>query len=102
MAYSVELTVRAERDLAALYLAIDAENSQTAARWYRRMKQAILSLEELPARCPVTAESPRLRHLLFGRKPHVYRIIFRVVEREKRVQVIHVRHGAQRNFKKSG
>ncbi len=101
MAYLVEITRRAERDFASLYEEIDAERSGAAFRWYRGLKKAVLSLEELPMRCPPTPENPRLRHLLYGRKPHVYRVIYRVVEKDKRVQVLHIRHGAMRRYKAS-
>jgi plasmid stabilization system protein ParE len=37
--------------------------------------------------------------LLYGHKPHIYRAIFRVLEKQKRVEVLHVRHGARRRFK---
>ena len=95
MAYLVSLTARAERDLALLYNEIDAEDSRTAWKWYRGLRKAILSLEEMPNRCARTMESSRLRHLLYGRNRHVYRIIFRVLERESRVDVLHIRHGAR-------
>jgi plasmid stabilization system protein ParE len=64
-----------------------------------RTKSAILSLEEQPNRCPVTPENEELRHLLYGKKPHVYRAIYRVLEKQKQVQVLHIRHGARRRFK---
>ena len=102
MTYRVDLAARAERDFAAIYQYIDAEQSQTAATWYRKMKQAVLSLEELPTRCSATPESSRLRHLLYGRKPHMYRIIFRVIEKEKRVEVLHIRHAARRSLRSAG
>lgn len=79
MAYLVNLTARAERDLALLYLQINAEDSGAALKWYRG---AILSLEGRPNRCPVTPESDKLRHLLYGNKPHIYRAIYRVLEAE--------------------
>ena len=101
MAYLVELTRRAERDFASLYEEVGTERSAAALRWYRGLKKAVLSLEELPTRCPSTPENPRLRHLLYGRKTHVYRVIYRVVEKEERVQVLHIRHGAMRRFKRS-
>jgi hypothetical protein len=63
VAYLVNITARAERDLAALYDEIDAENSGAARRWYSGLKQAILRLEDQPYCWPVTYESPRLRHL---------------------------------------
>ena len=99
MAYRVSLTARAERDLALLFDTIHAADSFAAQRWYAGLKKAVLSLEKLPNRAPMTPENPRLRHLLYGRKPHVYRIIYRVLAPEKRVEVLHVRHGAQRKLK---
>jgi toxin ParE1/3/4 len=47
----------------------------------------------------VTPEKAQLRHLLYGNKPHVYRVIFRVVEKQKRVDVLHIRHGARDKLK---
>jgi toxin ParE1/3/4 len=101
MAYVVSLTDRAAHDLANLYGDIDAEHSDTALKWYLGITEAILRLEEQPNRCPVTPENNKLRHLLYGTKPHIYRAIYRVLEREKRVEVLHIRHGARRKFKRS-
>ncbi|MCU1239047.1 MAG: putative Plasmid stabilization system [Candidatus Solibacter sp.] len=98
MAYLVNLTARAQRDLVQLFAEINAGNSVAALRWYRGLKSAILSLEEQPNRCPVTPENGRFRHLLYGTRPHVYRAIYRVLEKQKRVDVIHIRHGARRPF----
>jgi toxin ParE1/3/4 len=101
MAYLVNLTARAERDLAFLYDEINAEYCDTVLKWYRGLKGVILSLEEHPSRCPVTPENANLRHLLYGQKPHVYRVIYRVLEKRKQVDVLHIRHGARRQFKAS-
>ncbi len=59
----------------------------------------ILSLEQTPNRCPTTFESRNLRHLLYGNKPHVYRVIYRVLEDQKQVHVLHIRHGARQGFR---
>jgi hypothetical protein len=83
------------RDLALLFLDVDAEHSDTALTWYRGLKEAILSLEEHPGRCPVTPENKKLRHLLYGHKPHIYRVIYRVIEKSRRVDVLHIRHGVR-------
>jgi len=99
MAYLVNITVRAERDFASLYGKINAEEPDAALKWYRGLKEAVLRLEELPNRCPVTPEKAQLRHLLYGNKPHVYRVIFRIVEKRKRVDVLHIRHGARDKLK---
>jgi plasmid stabilization system protein ParE len=98
MAYQVSTSPRAERDFANLYKAIHAEESDAALNWYRTLKEAVLSLAELPYRCPVTPEKDQLRHLLYGRRPDVYRVIYRIMERQKRVEVLHIRHGARRRF----
>ena len=99
MGYLVSFTVRAERDFASLFGEIHADSSAAALNWYRGLKKAILRLEEMPARCPLAFEGAKLRNLLYGRKPHVYRVIFRIVEAEKRVEVLHIRHGARQPAK---
>ncbi len=101
MAYSVKVTARAERDLALLFYAINAEHSDSALKWFRGLRNAILSLEDQPNRCPAAPENARLRHLLYGRKPHIYRVIYRVNEKGRQVEVLHVRHGAGNKFKRS-
>jgi plasmid stabilization system protein ParE len=99
MAYLVSLTERALSDLAYLYEWTGAETSEAATEWYNGLEDAIFSLEQRPARCPVTPESPKYRHLLYGHKPHVYRTIYQVLEKRKEVIVLHIRHGAMRAFK---
>ena len=98
MAYRVKMSARAERDFATIYKDVRAGQSDTAWEWYVEFKEAILSLGQLPYRCPVTPEKDDLRQLLYGNKPHVYRIIFRVIETKKAVEVLHIRHGARRKF----
>jgi toxin ParE1/3/4 len=101
MAYVVSITARAERDLAHPYEEINAEYSNAALKWYWDLKKAILSLEEQPNRCAVTRKKGELRHLLHGNKPHIYRVIYRILEEHKRVEVLHTRHGARRKPKVS-
>jgi toxin ParE1/3/4 len=98
MAYVVNITLRAERDLEHLYSEIEASGSDAARRWYKGLKKQILSLEEHANRCPVTPEKKTARHLLYGRGHGVYRVIYRVLERKKVVEVLHVRHGARKKF----
>jgi plasmid stabilization system protein ParE len=95
VAYLVKLSGRAERDFASLYEEKDAEHSDAALEWYRGLKEAILSLGEHPKGCPQILEDARLRHLLYGNQQHVYRI----QEKQRRVDVLHIRHGARRRMK---
>ncbi|MFZ0997937.1 MAG: type II toxin-antitoxin system RelE/ParE family toxin, partial [Candidatus Sulfotelmatobacter sp.] len=100
MAYLVNITARAQQDLAQLYDDLNAPGSDSARRWYTGLKRSILGLEEFPKRCAATPENRKLRHLLYGDKPHVYRVIYRVLEKQRRVEILHVRHGARQSFKR--
>lgn len=99
MAYRVSIAARAARDLISLYDRINAEESAAALRWYQGLKRAILSLEEHPSRGSTTPERKQLRHLLYGRKPHVDRAIYKILETKKQVEVLHVRYGPRRRFR---
>jgi toxin ParE1/3/4 len=98
MAYRVKILPRALRDLSEIYRAIGARDFKAAFIWYSGLKEAIRTLSSNADRCPMTPEAPDLRHLLYGSKPHVYRVIYRVLERQNQVQVLHIRHGARQAF----
>ena len=83
MAYRVKLMPRAQRDLPAINDWIGARSSDTASAWYRGLRAAVRTLRNDPNRCPVTSEDRDLRHLLYGNKPHIYRVIYRVLEKQK-------------------
>jgi mRNA-degrading endonuclease RelE of RelBE toxin-antitoxin system len=102
MAYLVELTLRAERDLDYLYERISADDLAAAGRWFNGLEAAIYTLERLPRRSPIAYESKRakrqLRHLLYGAKRDVYRVIFEIDEPRKIVRVLTIRHAAMDEF----
>ena len=103
MTYRVELTDRAFCDLAILYEEKHAQESLAAARWFNGLEQAVDTLATFPRRCVVARESRRtrrnLRQLLYGKKPHVYRVIFEIDEPHKVVNVLTIRHGAMKPAK---
>ena len=105
MTYLVEFAASAVRDLESLYVKKNAAESYAAARWYNGLEQAVYALAWSPKRCPVAPEARRvkraLRHLLYGKKPHVYRVIYEVDEGRKTVWVLTIRHGARRKVKPS-
>jgi plasmid stabilization system protein ParE len=90
---------RAERDLADIYQRIEAGTSDAARIWYRGLRDSIRGLRNNPNRCPSTPEDRDLRHLLYGSKPHIYRAIHRVSEKQKQVHALHIRHGARQEFR---
>jgi toxin ParE1/3/4 len=100
MAYRVELTARAGRDLRRIYRHIHADDSEAAFAWFNGLETLVYSLDKLPSRGTVTPESKDLRHLSYGNKAHVYRIIYRVHERAEKVSALHIRHGAREPFKR--
>jgi plasmid stabilization system protein ParE len=102
MSYRVKIVPRAQRDLADLYRWTGARQSDAARNWYRGLRDAIRSLRTSPQRYPSTPENKSLRHLLYGHKPHVYRVIYRVVEGRKEVGALHIRHGARDDFNGEG
>ena len=99
MEYRVRIMPRAQRDLSSVYDWIGAVSSEAALAWYQGLRDAIRSLRTTPNRCPVTPEDRTLRHLLYGGKPHVYRVIYRILEKPKQVDVLHIRHAARQEFK---
>jgi toxin ParE1/3/4 len=105
MAYRIEFADRAARDLEALYVEKNAAESQAASRWYNGLEEAMPALAVYPHRCAAAPEARKLRrelrHLLYGKKPHVYRVIYEVDERRQTVWVLTVRDGARRKLKTS-
>lgn len=99
MTYRVELTGRAASDLDSLYLEKHATDSPAAARWYNSLEEAIYSLERFPHRSTAAPEAEKsrrpLRHLLYGRKPRVCRVIYVIDEKRQLVTVLAIRHGGQ-------
>ena len=99
MAFRVELSNRAQADITAIYDWLRSQPAGDAGeRWFAALREAISSLSSLPLRCPVAPESREspveVHQLLYGRKPHVYRILF-AVEGDV-VRVLHLRHGRRR------
>ncbi len=102
MAYRTRLTEPAEADVEIAYRYIEQHAPERAAIWLRGLFEAIATLKEMPARCPVVPEADavghNVRHLLYGRRPGIYRIIFQIVDRPGKagdVVILRVWHGAR-------
>ena len=101
MAFRVKQTPRADKDLDALLdWLMERQAGDTGLRWFRKLREEIASLSELPHRCPLAPESKEfpfeVRQLLYGRKPHLYRVLF-TIEGDT-VVVLHIRHGRRRRL----
>jgi plasmid stabilization system protein ParE len=98
MPYVVRLTDRALRDLEIIYEFIEADDSERAFAWFNDLAETIYTLERFTERGAVAPENKKLRHLLFGKKPNTYRIIYAVHKRNRVVNVLHILHGARDAF----
>jgi toxin ParE1/3/4 len=98
MPYRVEVSTHAEHDLDRIYRFIQAEWSDQAADWFNALQLALQSLSEMPHRSPLVREDTSMRHLLYGSKPHVYRVIYFVNEKLSSVTILSIRHGARSAF----
>ena len=100
MAYRVELSPEADREIEEAYRWIAAASPRGAHRWFNGLMDALRSLSDFPQRCPPAPESDafveNIRQLLYGRRQHRYRALFAI--RGKTVQVLHIRHGARRHL----
>lgn len=96
MAFRVELTAQADRDLSNISEWLQASGAGEAGlRWFLRLEEACQSLSEFPQRCGLAQESAEfpfeVRQLIYGRKPHLYRILFTI--ESGTVVILHIRHG---------
>ncbi len=79
----------------AIYEFIHAEASENAFAWFNDLAREIYGLERFPERGATIPESKKLHHLLFGKKPSTYRIIYALDKRNHVVNILHIRHGAR-------
>ena len=95
--YRVIIQPNAEAELEAAYQYRAEHAPQAAARWFTGLVEAINSLEQFPARCPLAPENAHfaeeIRQLLYGARRDVFRILFTM--QGDTVHVLHIRHGAQ-------
>lgn len=101
MTFQVKLSPSAIQDAETAYLWLKEQNQTFADTWFQGLSEAITSLEQLPARCPIAPESRQLerevRQLLYRKsKRTVFRILFGLSETE--VYVYRIRHSAQQTL----
>jgi plasmid stabilization system protein ParE len=103
MTFRVELSAQAERDAEAILDWLLSQHAgETGVRWFLALEDAIGSLSTMPGRCPLALESAHfpfeVRQLLYGRKPHVYRILFTI--EDETVKILHIRHARRKPIAK--
>jgi toxin ParE1/3/4 len=98
MTFRVDVTLKAYRDLSGILRWLLTEHAgQHGLSWYDGLIKAIDTLSEAPSRCPKALEDAtsrrEIRHLLYGNRPHVYRVLS-TIEGDV-VTVLHVRRPKQ-------
>jgi plasmid stabilization system protein ParE len=99
MTFRVEISKQAERDAESiLEWLLNQHTGQAGIEWFLQLDDAFQSLSQFPERCSLAPESTRfpfeVRQLLYGKKPHLYRILF-MIEGET-IHILHVRHGRRK------
>jgi len=101
MAFRVEPTFQAQQELEGILdWLLEQGAGETGLRWFFKLEDAIASLSGLPHRCPLAPESKEfpyeVRQLVYGRKPHQYRVLY-TIDGET-VVVLHIRHGRREHL----
>ena len=93
MPYRVNLTARVLRELDDIYAEIHVAESSGAARWFSRLEDTIKLLSASPRMGKVTREDKSVREIIYGNKPHHYRVLYEVDEITTDVYVLSIWHG---------
>ncbi len=104
--YHVNVTEVAEGEIDAALQHLLLRSPDAAGRFQKEMDEAILSLSEMPRRCPFAPEDGILdrpiRQLIYRHGRTAYRILFTIFEETEDappfVRVLRVLHGAQRHL----
>lgn len=104
--YALRIQPQAERDIDAHTVRMaELAGADVARAWHRHLFETIATLAENPKRNPLVSEAGRfrreVRQHLYRRTPDgpAWRILFIVTEDAEdapTVNIIHIRHGAQR------
>lgn len=98
MAYQVVLADAAKAGANRVYDWVVERAPIRGPEWFEQLIDSLYSLERLPYRCPLAREAKEaqreIRCLLFGKRKHVYRILYEIDEPRQAVWILHIRHGA--------
>lgn len=98
VAYQVVLANNAKSDADKIYDWVVAQAPVRGPEWFEELIDCLYSLEEMPSRCPLAREAAEakreIRCLHFGKRHHVYRILYEIDESRQTVLILHIRHGA--------
>jgi toxin ParE1/3/4 len=95
MTYKVIITPLAESDLEDYTDFIAQDSPERAQKWLREAWQLIFSLQELPNRFEQIPEAEELGEPLRDALHYSHRIVYRIDEQNRTVEIIRVWHSAR-------
>lgn len=97
MQFQVIITPSAKADIFEINTWFLENYPDLAEGWLWGISQSVTSLSKFPERCPVSAESEAfdvvVHQLIYGKKPHTYRILYSV--QDNKVYILRVRSTKQ-------
>lgn len=100
MQFQVIITPSAKADIFEINTWHLENYPDLAESWFWGISQSVTSLSKFPERCPVSPESEAfdvvVRQLLYGKKPHTYRILFSI--QDEKVFILRVRSTRQQSL----
>ncbi len=100
MAFEIIITPSAKADIFEINAWLLENYPNIADKWLYGISQSVTSLNKFPERCPISPESIAfdevVRQLIYGRKPHVYRILFSI--QNEKVYILRVRSTKQQSL----
>ena len=99
MAFTVVFLRSADRAIREKETWLSKLGGDTVGRWRGKLFRAVAKLEKDPHSYPLIDEAADLgvefREALFGKRRHVYRLVFRINDADSIVYVHQIRHAAQ-------
>jgi len=98
--FRIVLSKRAANDLDSLFAFIARDSPQNAPAMVERILSSIENLKLFPHRSVLPNQSSRVKHVVRSLPVQSYIIFFRVLDDEKIVRILRVRHAAMRRPKR--
>lgn len=99
MVYKIKFQDIAKSDIHGIYQYFAGLSEYSAKKWHKLVWLEIDSLRTMPYRFAIAPESDdlhcELHQLFFGKRTTSYRIVYRIVEEQKEVRILTIRHASR-------
>jgi toxin ParE1/3/4 len=98
--YRIILTKRVASDLEKIFDTIAKDSSENASAFVDRILDSIETLKVFPHRNVVDGQDPRAENPVRSLPVQSYLVFFRVLDAQKAVRILRVRHGSRKALKR--